>query len=267
MHRRKRRLEKGELKRLEDACKDCIGLNKFYVRLAIYLAIETGMRLQEIFNLTWKDVNIDTRRIEIRKNKTDHLSEYAGRTIVMSIMSLYYLLSLADHLQLTKKDADTRVFPMKKEAFKQAWANLVKRAGITPSGDEGRRLTFHDLRREAGSIFDEAGLTKGEHDLMMGHANKNMTSLYIHANLEAIEEKLDRYRAGKHYDKWINLGKPYGRTPGQVMRDIVALTLAREKVEKEVEAKYGTEYLERATEAIKNMNMDTSNVVPLRRKA
>ena len=84
-HRRKRRLRDGELEQLEDACKDCRGLNKFYVPLAIYLAIDTGMRLQEIFNLTWFDIDSKRRRIEIKKSKTDHISDTAGRTIVLPV--------------------------------------------------------------------------------------------------------------------------------------------------------------------------------------
>jgi hypothetical protein len=58
MHRRKRRLKEGELEALERHSRDCRGLNSYYVPLAIYLAVETGMRLQEIFNLTWQDVDI-----------------------------------------------------------------------------------------------------------------------------------------------------------------------------------------------------------------
>src|SRR5579864_1865242 len=40
---RERRLKPGELMRLEQACKSCRGLNRYYMPLAIYLAIETGM--------------------------------------------------------------------------------------------------------------------------------------------------------------------------------------------------------------------------------
>src|SRR5262249_40880023 len=55
MHRRKRRLRQGELEVLLKACEACLGLNRHYVPLAILLAIETAMRLQEIFNLRWAD--------------------------------------------------------------------------------------------------------------------------------------------------------------------------------------------------------------------
>lgn len=61
MHRRKRRLNEGEQERLWEACRKCLGLNRHYVPLAIALAIHTGMRLQEIFNLTWQDIDFEKR--------------------------------------------------------------------------------------------------------------------------------------------------------------------------------------------------------------
>jgi integrase len=190
MRRRKRRLEEGELERLERACKGCRGLNQYYVPLAIYLAVETGMRQQEIFNLAWPDIEIRNRRIEIRKSKTDHLTPYEGRTIVLTIGAQSFLTRLRFSLRANGQFRSTdRIFPMTKEAFKQSWSDVLRRAGIN-------NLTFHDLRREAGSRFDAAGLTKGEHDLMMGHANRDMTNLYIHADLKSIQDKLDRYVLG-----------------------------------------------------------------------
>jgi integrase len=179
-----------ELDKLEQACASCRGLNRYYVPLAIYLALETGMRLQEIFNLRWQDINVEKRRIEIRQSKTDHLSGYDGREIVLTVGASFYLYKLDYFLTRDGLSRSTdRIFPMTREAFKQSWADVLKRAGI--SG-----LTFHDLRREAGSRFDAAGLTKGEHDLMMGHANRDMTSLYVHADLKSIEDKLSKYETG-----------------------------------------------------------------------
>ena len=262
MHRRRRRLEIGELEKLEAACKQCLGLNKYYVRLAIHLAIETGMRLQEIFNLTWADVNLETRRIEIRKSKTDYLSDFEGRTIVMTRYSLFCLMQLVDHLELKRKDVDKRIFPMEKEAFKQAWANLVKRAGINPSGEERRRLTFHDLRREAGSRFDEAGLTKGEHDLMMGHTNKDMTSLYIHGNLEAIEEKIDRYSFKGEYDKIVAEAKANDMKPGAYIRNLVVMTMVMARLRQEENIPLQVLLDTMKGDALKDVNV--SNVVPFR---
>ena len=195
--RRKRRLKDGELERLQEACKTCLGLNRLYVPLAIYLALETGMRLQEIFNLTWADLTFDKRRIEIRKSKTDHISDYKGRTIVMPLQAMW----VSEYLKryLAKEDTFNEtdlIFPNtiegkpRKEAFKQSWADVKKRAKITD-------LTFHDLRHEAGSRFDEAGLTKAENELMLGHEGQDTNSRYIHAKLINIQDKLDAHHLEK----------------------------------------------------------------------
>jgi integrase len=144
---RERVLRPGEMERLEKACEKCRGNNKSYVPLAIYLAFETGMRLQEIFNLTWQDIDLDSRRIEIRKSKTDWKSRKKGRTIVMSVRAMAQFM--IEFMAITKvgtgsfPNPNDRIFPMSKDAFKQAWGDVLDRAGITD-------LTFHDLRHEAG---------------------------------------------------------------------------------------------------------------------
>jgi integrase len=94
MHRRKRRLKEGELEALELYSRDCRGLNRYYVPLAIYLAVETAMRLDEIFNLTWLDIDILNRRIEVRKSKTDYQTGQDGRTIVLTLGAQSFLMGL-----------------------------------------------------------------------------------------------------------------------------------------------------------------------------
>lgn len=200
-YRRTRRLKDGELARLENACEQCRGLNYFYIPLAMYLAIETGMRLQEIFNLTWEDFDFDERRIEIRKSKTDHKREYAGRTIVLPYIAQFYLMRIAlSVLKERRFKLENRVFPMKSGAFKQAWADVVKkRARIVD-------LTFHDLRHEAASRMDAMGLTGSERDLMMGHANNTTGGLYVHAVLKSIQDKFDRDLLGRPLNELVQRG-------------------------------------------------------------
>jgi integrase len=194
---RNRRLKEGELKRLIDAAYNCRSPHKYHIALAISLAVHTGMRLQEIFNLRAQDVGLtkeqilDRRRIFIRKSKTDYMTGKQGRTIVSSIQASAFLAMVMTEwfkagikANWDVKKGPQGLFPMSRNTFKQAWKRIVKRAGITD-------LTFHDLRHEAASKFDELGLTKAEHDLMMGHANRDMTSRYIHSDLARIQEKLD----------------------------------------------------------------------------
>jgi integrase len=186
-HRRTRRLNEGEQVLLEAACAGCLGDNRFFVLLAILLAIETAMRRQEIFNLRWGDVDTKTRRIKIQKSKTDHVADNPGREIVMTKRAIFlFVAAMPPQTVNNKPDPEQTVFPMSKRAFSEAWKDVLRRAGI-------KGLTFHDLRREAGSRFDEAGLTKAEHDLMMGHSNGDVGSIYIASKLKLIQSKLDNY--------------------------------------------------------------------------
>ncbi|WP_143278073.1 tyrosine-type recombinase/integrase [Bradyrhizobium sp. UFLA03-84] len=196
---RSRRLEEGELERLIEACKKCLGLNRTYIPLAIYLTVETGMRLDEIFNLTWEDLDVVNRRIEIRKSKTDHVSEYDGRTIVMSVRAMLHASRLphqlkAIHGEFSVQPSDA-VFPMTKDAFEQAFDDVLTRAKIT-ADKRGERLQFRDLRREANSRFDQM-LTVAECELMLGHKGNGTNAIYRTAALKLIQDKLDEYHLGK----------------------------------------------------------------------
>jgi integrase len=211
MIRRTRRLKTGELDALYLHAHDCRGANAVYVSCAIALAVETGMRLQEIFNLEWSDVGIgtktfDERRIVIRKSKTG-----APRTIVMTVGARAFIMTLMTFNGLQGGPKDTKIFPMTKGAFKQSWAGLKDRA--FKAGCDLSDLTFHDLRHEAGSRFDELELTKAENDLMMGHVSKDMAFLYINPTLDRIQAKLD----ASHYARTRNA--KFRKTMGLVPRE------------------------------------------------
>jgi integrase len=228
---RDRSLEDGELDRILEACKRCLSPNNYYIPLAIWLAIDTAMRRQEIFNLRWSDIDADKRRITIRKSKTDKVTGNAGGTIVLPVMAKHLLITLAGmrhHLSklpneefepeggndgfakpddkgqktliFTFPQTDERIFPMTGGAFSQAFDKVLKRAGVED-------FHFHDFRREANLRFYYAGLTKEERDLMKRHANKDMDRVYFGRNplFKAIQDKLDRFvLGGKTYKEMMD---------------------------------------------------------------
>jgi integrase len=211
--RRDRTPEGNELERILEACKKCLVPNNYYVPLAIYLAIYTGMRRAEIFNLMWSDIDDTNRRIRIRKSKTDKaMGVVNGTTIVLPAMALHLLISLlAVVFRLSGEDEgeewefpqlDKRIFPMTSDAFSQAWSEVLKRAGV-------KGLHFHDLRREANTRFIQAGLTLEERNLMLRHADNSMNAVYVGRNtlLADIQDKLDRYAFnGLTYDEAMEKG-------------------------------------------------------------
>jgi integrase len=193
--RRERALEDGELEKILEACKHCLEPNRYFVPLAIHLAIDTGLRRQEIFNLMWSDIDDNNWRIRIRKSKTDKATGNVGATIVLPAKAKALLLTLAAVVvneqtgdEWTFPHIDEPIFPMSGKAFSQAWSDVLNRAGI-------ENLHFHDLRRTANTRFIQAGLTVEERNIMLRHADKSMQAVYIGRNhlLKGIQDKLDRF--------------------------------------------------------------------------
>jgi integrase len=189
--RRNRRLNEyeHELERLERACDLCHGHNQFYVKLAIRIAIHTGMRQGEIFNLRWSDIWIHRREINITEDKTGHMErkKTKGRTIAMSPSVEFLLCRLAYNLIGNNKfNRTNKILPMTQYAFSRAWLRTVARASIPD-------LHFHDLRHEAASRFDEADLSTPQRLHMTGHTPLSQGDAYVHSQNRKILEKLDRY--------------------------------------------------------------------------
>jgi integrase len=193
--RRRRSLRPGELERILAACKQCLAPNHYYMPLAIWIAIDTGMRRQEILNLTWKDIDINNRRITIRKSKTDKRTGNTNAIIVLPLIARQLLLAEAGireapwyktNFEFTVPH-DRRIFPMSAKAFSMAWDGIRKRAGIED-------LHFHDLRRDANIRFIKAELLDVERNLMLRHADKSMNAVYQGEQMFLdIQAKLDRY--------------------------------------------------------------------------
>jgi integrase len=206
-----------ELERIMEACKECLTyVNQLCIPLVIRIAIDTGMRLQEILNILWKDLDLFNRTINISKSKTDDKQEVEGRIIVMPPLTLYMLTALLKQADSARKmtytteghalmatiptmldvasgKATGKVFPMTKRAFKLAWVRIRARANIKYDVRK-ERLNFHDLRREAGCRFDEAELSSPQRSMMLGHSEHNAADAYVNSPaLKRIQDKLDRH--------------------------------------------------------------------------
>jgi integrase len=223
MYRRTRNLLPGEEERLVEAFDGCQGLNKFYGPLAMYLSLQTGMRLQEVANLRWNDVDFERRRITIRKSKTDKKlgdkGAKPGRIIVLPCDAMLALIKLWHHLNDEEglpglgtnmplpslkrpiDHPDSHIFinrygkPMTPGALGDVFTDAVKRARLEPH--DGEVLTFHDLRRAANMSFYQAGLAPEERKVMRGESDPSMDGVYRDLELDhmlrAIQDKLDRH--------------------------------------------------------------------------
>lgn len=165
---RDRRLEEGELERLEAALSK---VKNLYIKPAFLFAIHTGMRRGELLSLTWANVDLTNRTAYLPLTKNGD-----SRTVPLSSYAIDILKELSSR-------SGTRVFPITANALRLAWERVRDRAGI---GD----LHWHDLRHEAVSRFFELGLTIPEVSLISGHRDPRMLARYTHLKPEAVALKL-----------------------------------------------------------------------------
>jgi len=158
-NRRLRYLIKEEINRLVSAADR-------HLKPIIILAVNTGMRRGEIFNLKWSHVDLKNRFVEIIKSKN-------GEKRVIPINK-----TLLETLHRLPRRIDSPyVFPGKKGKkltdVKKSFRTAMKKAEIED-------FCFHDLRHTFASHLVMAGvplLTVAE---LLGHKSIEMTKRYSH---------------------------------------------------------------------------------------
>jgi integrase len=139
-------------------------------------------------SLQWKEVNLDRRELVVRAEKS---KTWTGRIVPISgrLLATLEMRKLDPAGEPFAKDA--YVFGdelgRRVKSVRTAWENACDRAGLTG-------LQLRDLRHEAGSRFEEAGVPVTLVSKILGHTNLTTTSRYLNIHprgLHAAMEKLE----------------------------------------------------------------------------
>src|SRR6266567_107429 len=144
--------------------KQLLGSATSKVQRAIILAIDTGLRREELFSLQWRQVDLARSVIAT----TTRTKSGRPRTVPIPLRSARILEKLPRHLDcpyvLVNSDTQTRYVQMNK-GFKAA----MRRAGIADS-------RWHDLRRTAGCRWlQRDGKSMEEVSILLGHSSITVT--------------------------------------------------------------------------------------------
>jgi integrase len=151
----------------------------------ITAALETGCRKGELLSLQWSQVRFSPRA---------ELFLPAGKTKAKRDRRVPVSSVLAGILTRRRRDPAGQTIPpdgyvfgdeigRRRHSIKTAWKLTLKRATITD-------LHFHDLRREAGSRWMDAGIPLATIQRWLGHANIAQTSTYLGASLGGDEQDM-----------------------------------------------------------------------------
>lgn len=183
---RNRRLHRHEERRIMAA------FSKYpnpMLRWAFIIALDTGMRSNEIKTLTKRQINLSRRTIILHDTKNKD-----NRTIPIPKRTLTLLLEAIDNPN-RPQGCDRLFYNQNKYGeigyyqFGTAWWKLRKRLNMTD-------FRFHDLRHEAISRLVEAGLSDLEVASISGHRAMQMLKRYTHLRAANLVKKLDKLGFG-----------------------------------------------------------------------
>ena len=135
----------------------------------VILALNTGLRRGELFNLSWKDIDLDKRQLTVEGSTSK-----SGQTRHIRLNHKAHPV-LADW---EKQSDGVIVFasPVTGERFdniKRSWESLRERAGL-------ENFVFHDLRHTFASKLAMAGQDLYVIKDLLGHSTVQMTEKYAH---------------------------------------------------------------------------------------
>lgn len=176
---RVRYLSEDEYKRLFEALE---ASEEKWLKPLVIIAIDTGLRLTNLCDLTWTEVKLFGRIItldaEAMKND-DYLGVPLTDQALQVFKELHKTPCLSGHVfhDGGKKLYDRQV--------QRAFREVLKKAKIG-------NFRFHDLRHTFASYLRQKGVDLHTISKLLGHKDLRMTRRYAHLNVDALREAISK---------------------------------------------------------------------------
>lgn len=181
---RDRRLYAGELDAILHATES------EFLEPVINIALETAMRLGELIQLRWEDIDFNKRIAKLHDTKNGDSRQVPLSQKAMSTFQNMPSKALRGPIFAMTSHAVSVAFRRSVKRGRQAYeASCIKREDV-PNPCFLVDLHFHDLRHEAVSRLFEKGLNVMETASVSGHRTLQMLKRYTHLNAEQIVNKL-----------------------------------------------------------------------------
>jgi integrase len=159
----------------EDEVRHLIDASPKYLKPIVIAAVYTGLRKSDIFNLRWRDIDLEKGLIRLEEAKTGKT-----RNIVLNSDMITLLKSLPEKCQYVFPNKHGKPFGDIKRSFETA----LKKAKIEQSDDRRHKIVFHTLRHTCVSLLTERGADTTAVKNYVAHASEEMTKHYTHLSEE-----------------------------------------------------------------------------------
>ena len=148
----------------------------------VLIALNTGLRRGELFQLRWKDVDLDAKWLRV-----DGATAKNGQTRRVPLNTEALTVLEAWRNQAT--DAEPFVFPgaegKRLKRIDRAWQRLCKRAALAG-------FRFHDLRHHFASRLVQSGVDLNTVRELLGHADITMVLRYAHLSPDRLATAVEK---------------------------------------------------------------------------
>jgi len=170
-----RYLGKEEIGKLLKACKisESPESNKLVAKHPypiVFIALNTGMRLGEILNLKWRDIDFVNGFIHIEKAKGGKRRDIPLSPELTQVLKYGIKVENTEHVFCNGNGTPFR-------NINRSWKTAKRRAGIT-------NFRFHDLRHTFASYLVMGGVDLYTVSELLGHSSVEVTQRYAHLSPE-----------------------------------------------------------------------------------
>ena len=155
-----------------------------HLRPIVLLALNTGLRRGELFNLTWRDVDTDAKWLTVQGETA---KSGQTRRIPLNVEALAIFSGWQTHSG--KVRGEDPIFPgaggAKLTRIDTAWSKLVKRANLND-------FRFHDLRHHFASRLVQSGIDLNTVRDLLGHADLEMVLRYAHLSPDRLTMAVEK---------------------------------------------------------------------------
>ena len=170
-----------------------------------FLALYTGMRASEIFNLTWGCIDTERGILSILDAKSGK-----GRKAFMTeaLRAMFLAMPKGKHDEIVFPNSSGGPYTEIPHPLRKAVSDLKFNEGVQ---DRRQRVMFHSLRHTFGSWHAEAGTDLYVIKALMGHGSITLTERYAHLSqgtLQTATKNIEKAIDGQdHAGQVVNLTK------------------------------------------------------------
>jgi integrase len=162
-----------KIKGIVDTAKKANATIYFFIKLAL----NTGLRVSDILNLTWKNIDLKNRTISLQEQKT-------GKKKVIDINdTLYVTLSGMDKMKRFLLQSTRSEKPVTRQYIDRELKKIGEKFNVTLSG--------HALRKSFARTAYENGISIATLMNVLNHSCQRETLIYIDVNANDVKKCYD----------------------------------------------------------------------------